>query len=89
MKITFAYLPEEQEEAAAGVAALRQLHPRLKVRKSDAHGSGGSCRFYFPCGAVMGQCLPAGDGAANPVHSFLLPVYRGRSCGPIFSLPRR
>lgn len=37
MKITFAYLPEEQEEAAASVAALRQLQPRLKVRKSDAH----------------------------------------------------
>lgn len=37
MKITFAYLPEEQEEAAASVAALRQLQPRLKVRKSDRH----------------------------------------------------
>lgn len=37
MKITFAYLPEEQEEAAASVAALQQLHPRMKVRKSDAH----------------------------------------------------
>lgn len=37
MKITFAYLPEEQEEAAAGVEALRQLQPRLKVRKSDRH----------------------------------------------------
>ena len=37
MKITFAYLPEEQEEAAASVAALRRLQPRLKVRKSDAH----------------------------------------------------
>ena len=37
MKITFAYLPEEQEEAAAGVAALQQIQPRLKVRKSDAH----------------------------------------------------
>ena len=37
MKITFAFLPEEQEEAAAGVAALLQLQPRLKVRKSDAH----------------------------------------------------
>ncbi|WP_302659115.1 hypothetical protein [uncultured Dysosmobacter sp.] len=37
MKITFAYLPEEQEEAAAGVAALLQLRPRMKVRKSDAH----------------------------------------------------
>ena len=35
MKITFAYLTEEQEEAAACVAAIRQLHPRLKVRKSD------------------------------------------------------
>ena len=37
MKITFAYLPEEQEEAAADVAALRQLHPRMKVRKGTAH----------------------------------------------------
>lgn len=37
MKITFAYLPEEQEEATDFVAALRQLQPRMKVRKSDAH----------------------------------------------------
>ena len=37
MKITFAYLPEEQEEAAACVTAIRQLQPCLKVRKSDAH----------------------------------------------------
>lgn len=37
MKITIAHLPEEEQEAAASVAALRQLHPRLKVRKSDAH----------------------------------------------------
>ncbi|MGN8875273.1 hypothetical protein [Pseudoflavonifractor sp. HCP28S3_F10] len=37
MKITIAYLPEEQEEAAADLVALRQLHPRLKVHKSDAH----------------------------------------------------
>ena len=37
MKITFAYLPEEQEEAVASVVAIRQLQPRMKVRKSDAH----------------------------------------------------
>ena len=37
MKITFSYLPEEEPEAAADVAALRQLHPRMKVRKSNAH----------------------------------------------------
>ena len=37
MKITIAYLPEEQEVAAARVSALRQLQPRMKVRKSDAH----------------------------------------------------
>jgi len=37
MKITIAYLPEEQEEAAADLAALQRLHPRLKVRKSDRH----------------------------------------------------
>lgn len=37
MKITIAYLPEEQEESAADLAALQRLHPRMKVRKSDAH----------------------------------------------------
>ena len=37
MKITFAYLPAEEQEVAAGLAALRRLHPRMKVRKSDAH----------------------------------------------------
>ena len=38
MKITFSFLPSEQEEAAACVAALRQLQPRMKVRKSDRRG---------------------------------------------------
>ena len=37
MKITFAYLPAEEQEAAADLAALRQLHPGMKVRKSNAH----------------------------------------------------
>ena len=37
MKITIAHLPEEEQEAAADLAALRQLHPGIKVRKSDAH----------------------------------------------------
>lgn len=37
MKITFAYLPAEEQEAAADLAALRRLHPDIKVRKSDAH----------------------------------------------------
>ena len=37
MKITFAYLPEEQKEATALVAVLQQLQPCLKVRRSDAH----------------------------------------------------
>ena len=37
MKITIAYIPEEEQEAAADLAALRQLHPRAKVRKSEAH----------------------------------------------------
>lgn len=37
MKITFAYLPAEEQEVAADLAALRQLHPRMKVRKSDAY----------------------------------------------------
>lgn len=37
MKITIAYLPAEQKEAAAVLAALRRLHPDGKVRKSDRH----------------------------------------------------
>lgn len=37
MKITFAYLPAEEQEVAADLAALRQIHPRMKVRKSDVH----------------------------------------------------
>lgn len=37
MKISIAHLPEEQEEAAATLAVLLQLHPGAKVRKSDRH----------------------------------------------------
>lgn len=37
MKISIAHLPDEQEKAAATLAALLQLHPSTKVRKSDRH----------------------------------------------------
>lgn len=37
MKITVAYIPEEQEEAAAILAALRPLQAWEKVSKSDRH----------------------------------------------------
>lgn len=37
MKITIAFADQEKEDAAACVAAIQQLHPRMKVRKSDAH----------------------------------------------------
>lgn len=37
MKIKFTYLPEEEPQAAAGVAALRRLHPGIMVRESDRH----------------------------------------------------
>ena len=37
MKITIAYLPEEQEEATAVLVALRPLLAWEKVRKSDRH----------------------------------------------------
>ena len=37
MKIKFSYLPEEEQEAAASVAVLRELHPGAKIRKSEAH----------------------------------------------------
>ena len=37
MKIRLAYLPEEEQEAAAALAALRSMFPRSKVRRSAAH----------------------------------------------------
>lgn len=37
MKITLAYMPEEQEDAAVTVAALQRLYPAAKVRKSERH----------------------------------------------------
>lgn len=37
MKITLAYLPEDEAEAAAVVAELRRLYPSAKIRKSEAH----------------------------------------------------
>lgn len=37
MKITFAYLPEEQEDANSGVSALKRLYPNMKLRKSEKH----------------------------------------------------
>lgn len=37
MKITIAYLPEEQEETTAVLVALRPLLAWEKVRKSDRH----------------------------------------------------
>ena len=37
MKITLAYIRDEEETATATAAVLRQLHPGAKVRKSDRH----------------------------------------------------
>lgn len=37
MKISVAYIPAEQEEAAAVLAALRRLCPGIKVKESDRH----------------------------------------------------
>ena len=37
MKITIAYIPEEQKEVTAVLAALRPLLAWEKVRKSDRH----------------------------------------------------
>lgn len=36
MKITIAYLPAEEQEASADLAALHSRHPGARVRKSDA-----------------------------------------------------
>lgn len=37
MKVTLAYIPEEQKEAAAVLAALRPLLAWEKIRKTDTH----------------------------------------------------
>ena len=37
MKITIAYIPDEQEAVTISVAALRRISPNMKVRKSDRH----------------------------------------------------
>ena len=37
MKMTLAYLPEEEERAAVVLAALLRAFPDTKVKKSNAH----------------------------------------------------
>ena len=37
MKISIAYLPEEEREAGRAVSALLQLHPGARIHKSEAH----------------------------------------------------
>lgn len=37
MKFKIAYLPEEEQEAAADLAALLSRHPGAKVHRSDVH----------------------------------------------------
>lgn len=37
MKVKISYIPSEEQEAAASVAALRELYPAAKIRRSTAH----------------------------------------------------
>ena len=37
MKITIAYIPDEQETVTTSVAVLRRIFPEIKVRKSERH----------------------------------------------------
>ena len=37
MKITIAYIPDEQETVTTSVAVLRNIFPDIKVRKSERH----------------------------------------------------
>jgi len=37
VKITLAYIPGEEPEAAADLAALVDRHPTARIRKSDRH----------------------------------------------------
>lgn len=37
MKITIAYIPDEQETVTTTVAALRHIYPGIRVRESDCH----------------------------------------------------
>ena len=37
MKYVISYLPEEEREMAADLAALRRRHPNARIRKLDQH----------------------------------------------------
>lgn len=37
MKITIAYIPDEEQTVTISVAALRRISPSMKVRKSERH----------------------------------------------------
>ena len=37
MKITIAYIPDEEEAVTTSVAALRRIFPDIRTRKSDRH----------------------------------------------------
>ena len=37
MKITIAYIPDEEQTVTISVAALRRIFPSMKVRKSERH----------------------------------------------------
>lgn len=37
MKITIAYIPDEEEAVTTSVAALRRIFPDIGTRKSDRH----------------------------------------------------
>ena len=37
VKITIAYIPDEEEAATTSVAALRRISPGMKVRESERH----------------------------------------------------
>lgn len=63
MKITLAYIPEEESAASIVVADLQRKHPGAKVRRSDRHPP--FKHIYLstekPCGSRDSACKSAPD----------------------------
>ena len=60
MKVKISYKPEEEKEAAATVAALLQVLPGAKVRKSDRHAP--FIHTYLTTAKPENACGAKGNG---------------------------
>lgn len=66
MKLTIAYLPGEEEAVTKSVAALRRIHPGIKVRESDRHPP---FRHIYMTTKKPGNPWQNSENACNIPHS--------------------